>query len=60
MLEETQIPLAGLKLNGTCKGIDNAEPIDLITVEYSNRVPSSEQNKLTNYVNDEYYINGQQ
>lgn len=33
-------------------------PIDLITVEYANRVPSSKQNNLTDFVNVEYYING--
>jgi len=34
-------------------------PIDLITVEYANRVPSSKQNVLADHVNVEYYINGQ-
>jgi hypothetical protein len=42
MLEETQIPLAALVVNGTCEDTHTAEPIDLITIEYSNRVPSSE------------------
>lgn len=42
MYFETQIPLAELTLNGTCEGNGNQMPIDLITVEYANRVPSSQ------------------
>lgn len=42
MYFETQIPLAELTLNGTCDGNGNQMPIDLITVEYANRVPSSQ------------------
>ena len=58
MYFETQKPLAALYLNGTCKGSDDQMPIDLITVEFANRVPSSKQNLLTDHVNVEYYING--
>ena len=59
MFFETQVPLAALTLNGTCGGDSNQMPIDLITVEYVNRVPSSKQNVLADHVNVEYYINGQ-
>lgn len=41
MYFQTQVPVAQLILRGECAGSDDQMPIDLITVEYANRVPSS-------------------
>ena len=58
MYFETQKAVAAVTLNGLCNNNPDQMPIDLITVEYSNRVPSSKQNNLTDHVNIENYING--
>jgi hypothetical protein len=58
MYTETAIPVGELLVRGSCnEGIDEM-PIDLITVRYANRVPSSRQDKLTDHAYVESYING--
>ena len=49
MYFQTQVPVAQLILRGECAGSDDQMPIDLITVEYANRVPSSKQDVLADH-----------
>ena len=58
MYTETAIPVGELLVRGSCEEGDDEMPIDLITVQYANRVPSTRQDKLTDHAYVENYING--